>query len=277
MARIRSTHPTQWTDEAFVTCSMAARLLAIAIRNDADDNGIFEWKPLQIKMRLFPADNVDIEELLKELVDTNQVMSSELNGRKYGAIRNFTRFQRPKKPNTVHPINDEFRTYVGLTSSSSPPVTHQLPTSGEKSPQMEDVGGKRKEVISKSAAEKSASPKKRGSRLPDDWIPDQGDRSLRELVDRLKLTPEHLQNQFDSFRDYWSSKPGKDGVKLDWQATWRNWLRNSRQTHSKPNGKSTRSEIDRALFEAAAGKDANNGKQPERAIRPGLEILPAAK
>lgn len=32
----------------------------------------------------------------------------------------------------------------------------------------------------------------------------------------------------DSFRDYWVAKPGKDGVKLDWLATWRNWVRNQR-------------------------------------------------
>lgn len=125
--------------------------------------------------------------------------------------------------------------------------------------------------------EETITQKNRGSRLSDNWYPDQEDESLIALVKRLNLSPDQLQNHFESFKDYWTAKPGKDGVKLDWQATWRNWLRNSRQAHSKQNGKSTRSEIDRALFEAAVGKDANNGKQPERAIRPGLEILPAVK
>jgi hypothetical protein len=37
------------------------------------------------------------------------------------------------------------------------------------------------------------------------------------------------QGELDRFRDYWIAKPGKDGVKLDWQATWRNWCRNSAQ------------------------------------------------
>ncbi len=31
------------------------------------------------------------------------------------------------------------------------------------------------------------------------------------------------------FKDYWVAKPGKDGCKLDWLATWRNWVRNSKQ------------------------------------------------
>lgn len=29
------------------------------------------------------------------------------------------------------------------------------------------------------------------------------------------------------FRDYWQARAGKEGVKLDWQATWRNWVRRS--------------------------------------------------
>ena len=35
----------------------------------------------------------------------------------------------------------------------------------------------------------------------------------------------NIQKTFDSFKDYWVAKPGAGGVKLDWQATWRNWVR----------------------------------------------------
>lgn len=30
------------------------------------------------------------------------------------------------------------------------------------------------------------------------------------------------------FSDFWIAKPGKEGVKLDWLATWRNWVRNEK-------------------------------------------------
>ena len=33
---------------------------------------------------------------------------------------------------------------------------------------------------------------------------------------------------FSVFRDYWVAKPGKDGRKSDWFATWRNWCRKER-------------------------------------------------
>ena len=64
----------------------------------------------------------------------------------------------------------------------------------------------------------------RGTALPKDWeLP--GDwrtwaEGARPDVDVLTVA--------DSFRDYWVAKPGKDGRKADWLATWRNWVRNQR-------------------------------------------------
>lgn len=104
MPRIRSIHPGQWTDEEFVSCSFPARLLALAIRNLSDDNGIFEWKPLGLKMRAFPADDVDIEALLGELVDSGQVCRYTAGSKPFGVIRNFHKFQSPRKPSYAHPL-----------------------------------------------------------------------------------------------------------------------------------------------------------------------------
>ncbi|MCA1440457.1 hypothetical protein I6F07_09570 [Ensifer sp. IC4062] len=33
--------------------------------------------------------------------------------------------------------------------------------------------------------------------------------------------------EFEKFRDYWCAKAGREATKLDWQATWRNWIRNA--------------------------------------------------
>jgi len=33
---------------------------------------------------------------------------------------------------------------------------------------------------------------------------------------------------FDQFKDYWVAQGGQKGAKLDWTATWRNWVRNQR-------------------------------------------------
>lgn len=107
MSKIRSVYPSQWTDENFVTCSPLARLLALAIRNEADDNGIFCWRPLQLKMRCLPADNCDVTALLDELVRTEQVYPYELDGKQYGLIRGFTRWQHPTRPYYAYPVPEE--------------------------------------------------------------------------------------------------------------------------------------------------------------------------
>ncbi len=37
----------------------------------------------------------------------------------------------------------------------------------------------------------------------------------------------------DTFRDFWISKSGATAIKLDWQATWRNWVRNEKRGYFK--------------------------------------------
>ncbi len=71
----------------------------------------------------------------------------------------------------------------------------------------------------------AARPQTRGTRLPSDWIPGpEGVAFCREHRPDLDvmLTSER-------FRDYWQAQPGQRGVKIDWQATWRNWVRNERR------------------------------------------------
>jgi hypothetical protein len=150
MSRIRSIHPGFFTDEDLVSVSVSARLLFLGLGVEADDKGMFEWKPLTIKMRIFPADNVDVPALLGELVGANAICPYEIDGRKFGAIRNFRKFQRPKTPNDIHPSTADIRNYVGLPDANSEP----FPRKGEKAPQMEDGGGKME--VGKSDADASA-------------------------------------------------------------------------------------------------------------------------
>lgn len=68
----------------------------------------------------------------------------------------------------------------------------------------------------------------RATRLPADWVlpDDWADWAKAERPDLDLLTTAA------GFADYWRAKPGKDGRKLDWLMTWRNWVRNERQ-HSQ--------------------------------------------
>lgn len=135
MPRIRSIHPGIWTDEEFVLLDMAARLLFIGILNECDDQGVFIWKPAQLKMRLLAADPVDVGVLLGALVQSGFIRRYSVNGSTYGAVRHFREFQRPKKPHVVHPVTDEIRAFSGTKAEyASPPVGNGGGSGGEAVP-----------------------------------------------------------------------------------------------------------------------------------------------
>jgi uncharacterized protein YdaU (DUF1376 family) len=70
----------------------------------------------------------------------------------------------------------------------------------------------------------------KGSRLSTDWIlPEDWENWARQ--ERPDLNPQKVGEQF---KDFWIAKAGSTGVKLDWQATWRNWVRNQRQERLNP-------------------------------------------
>lgn len=123
MARIRSVHPGLFTDEAFMSASPMARLLMIGLWTEADDNGIFEWKPVVIKARIFPADACDAASLLEEICSLGSVKRFEIANKPYGAIKNFCKFQRPKSPTTQWETTDEINTYIGLHFREDDPTT----------------------------------------------------------------------------------------------------------------------------------------------------------
>lgn len=59
--------------------------------------------------------------------------------------------------------------------------------------------------------------KTKGTRIPEDWKPEMGG---LEVPDDF-----NLRGEADKFRDYWKARAGAGGIKLDWLATWRNWVR----------------------------------------------------
>jgi uncharacterized protein YdaU (DUF1376 family) len=67
----------------------------------------------------------------------------------------------------------------------------------------------------------------RGSRLPTDWMLPRlwGEWAIEERKD---LTAEDVRKIAASFKDHWISQPSRHGVKADWEATWRNWIRKER-------------------------------------------------
>lgn len=68
------------------------------------------------------------------------------------------------------------------------------------------------------------------SRLPADWVPTGADQDFCAAT-RPDLDCKAVA---DNFRDYWAAVPGAKGRKLDWSATWRNWVRNESRARAGP-------------------------------------------
>lgn len=284
MARIRSIHPKLFTDEAFVSLSMPARILIIGIWTEADDQGVFEWKPVSLKMRLFPADNVDATALLRELSAANFVRHYEMHGRQYGAIRNFRRYQKPKSPNCVHPIPPDYRNYVGLTDSVSEiPSTEpeQFPQNGEMPALMEEIIGEEEEKKDTPAVAvatrlvgrelkfqefRGAYPKRSGA---NPWKP------ARKLFDAALKRGEDPDKIIGALRANVGFDPAKFGTEYVPQAV--KWLRDERWKDWEPQAVETNHEdyqiwLDGESPEFSAWEQyrlATTGKKPPRHLNGG--------
>lgn len=109
MPRIRTIKPDFWTDAKILRISPLARLLFIGMWNFADDNGVLEADPLQLKVRILPCDDIDISSLLSELQKIGLVVNYQVNGASYLWIKNFKKHQtidRPRKSTFPPPPND---------------------------------------------------------------------------------------------------------------------------------------------------------------------------
>jgi len=235
MARIRSIHPGQNQDEDFVEMSAEARLVCILLRCEADDQGVFEWKPKGLKMKLIPGDDWDINSLLSEMLDCQQVKRFEVGGRPYGAIRNFRKYQRPQKPNAVYPCPREVREYVGLpvqenetetgtvrelTHAPATPVRDQYDTATGIVPQMEDGGGRREEKEEDSGGgkpQKEFAFEGRVIRLVQKDL-DTWRKAYRAIPDII--------SELHAIDAYYSERPPPDGK---WFYPASNWLKKAHQ------------------------------------------------
>jgi uncharacterized protein YdaU (DUF1376 family) len=108
----------------------------------------------------------------------------------------------------------------------------------------------------------------RGSRLSADWV------LPKEWADWAKQErPDlDLRSVGEQFRDYWSAKAGSGSTKLDWQATWRNWVRNQKQVFKQ-------ADIVRTTVPSSSLRDPALAKLDEdmKNAKPNPEILAKIK
>lgn len=94
MARTRSIKPSFFKNEYLAECEPMARLLFVGLWTLADRDGRLELRPLRIKAELFPYDNCDIGDLLRQLAERGFVRAYESGDVKVLEIPKFAEHQR---------------------------------------------------------------------------------------------------------------------------------------------------------------------------------------
>lgn len=135
---------------------------------------------------------------------------------------------------------------------------------------------KEKSIPSGSDTKKKPLSRDIGHRLPDDWRPSD---ALTAFAAGLGFVGHAFDQAVAEFHDYWRGVPGQRARKLDWDATFRNRLRETTRSQKKgrSNEQGKRSIIDAAdkavrWFEEQAMRAADGGGSGEEAVRllPGL-------
>lgn len=250
MARIRTIKPEFWTSEQIVECSRDARLLFIGLWNFCDDQGVHPNSERTIRARVFPGDDDVtsdvVRRLIAELVSNGLVGVYEVDGIEYLHVLGWTKHQKIERPNAKHPkpprdkggylsrSSNHRRTIPGLFDVQSPPEGKGMESNGREGKGRERGASVEFDERSTTGSENSSGKANRGTRIQPDWEPS------AEVVGWAAsqgFDSAKLDRVLASFRDYWRAAAGSKGVKLDWDATFRNWLRReSADAAPKSNG-----------------------------------------
>lgn len=234
MPRSRNIKYSFFLNDQLAEIEPIGRLFFIGLWTIADFRGGIEWRPKKIKAEILPYDECDISEIAINL-DKNGFIRFYSNGEKtYLKITNFTLHQNPHKNeklkgSDIPEYTEDMRQAIDFEG---------LTINRDKTGGNHDENGTAPadscflipDSCSLSIGETSPNPTKkpkRGTRLPDDWKPDED--LIAWVFDKRKdLDINQINNEIEKFRDYWIAQPGQKGVKLNWSATWRNWIRNAR-------------------------------------------------
>lgn len=119
------------------------------------------------------------------------------------------------------------------------------------------------------ASSEGRAPVKRetATRLPEGWRPLPAEWTMGVTA----LGPERAAAELEKFTDYWRAVPGAKGRKLDWPATFRNWIRRASESRSnvRPANDHRAAKADHLGSVARAMAAACGGSEPEhRGDRP---------
>lgn len=249
MARARNIKPGFFKNEELVELPYETRLLFIGLWTIADREGRLEDRPKRIKMELFPADNIDIDECLNQLQGSEFILRYTVGEQRYIQVLAFTKHQNPH-------VREAASTIPAPGTDS---VADDAAQDQHSADTMQASGGNRAS---------HADSLNSDSGNTDSLIPGRGGARIREIAARAAPTPHQqanvpsskpkaspisadfhatkhmvgwalqhtsfseseIERETAQFRDYWQ---GEGKSKVDWVATWRKWMREESQKRER--------------------------------------------
>ncbi len=237
MARIRSVKPELRTSTVVAEWPWEVRYFWVLLWGYLDDHGYGRDEPLLIKADCLPLD----EDVTRATVDgwlsvmAGPVCRYTVDGRRFLHAPSWEEHQRPQHPKgTKIPPCPHHDLGEPRSDVSAPPAANGsdlreasgglqevvmtstdvlTPEQGAGSREVEQGGGG-----VAPAPRATASP--RGRRIPDDFT------VTPEMVAwaRERCPQVDGRHETEKFINHWRGKSGKDATKVDWAATWRNWM-----------------------------------------------------
>lgn len=169
------------------------KIVLLALADCANDEGHC-WPSMASLARKCSKGERTVQGVIKQLVDAGHVTREEVIGKGCNYW--------------VHPRRDCAPQPSRPARTAPPQGTAQTPAAAADKPS--------RTVITKTQ-------NARGTRLSSNWRP----KPLpADLADAVAAWPAGaIERELARFRDWAASAPGAKGVKSDWDATWRNWLR----------------------------------------------------
>ena len=141
--RSRYIKPGFYINEQLAECSLAARLLFTGLWCLADREGRLEDKPRRIGAQVFPYDQFDTDELLKELATRGLIVRYEVGGAKYIAIPTFLTHQKPHRNESasiIPPVPEGYTPIPAQAQEKDVPTAGQEPSDTNQKPNTSDQG-----------------------------------------------------------------------------------------------------------------------------------------
>lgn len=189
----------------------AAKLVLWGIANHHSDAGA--WPAIATLAKYSSVSERRVQQIIRELVELGEIAVEEQGGlgqHQYKTNRYHILIQCPAD------CDGSLNHKTGVKSGASAVQSSAVRGEAQSQSGVKPISPELNKELNKNLMLTSY-------RLPDDWQPKDDD---------IRVMSEHfpeidLKLETHAFRDYWRAVPGAKGRKSDWDATWRNWIRNS--------------------------------------------------